>query len=52
MLSFRLKQQTRKNVASTGFNVKQVKQKSLEVCITWTVFWNFTSFQGTKTTCF
>ena len=36
----------------TSFNVKKVKQKPLEVCITWKVFWNFTSFQATKTTCF
>ena len=29
------------------FNVKQVKQKPLKVCITWKVveFWSFTSFQ-------
>ena len=33
MLSFRLEKQTSKNVADTSFNVKQVKQKPLEVCI-------------------
>ena len=38
------------------FNVKEVKQKPLKVCITGKIckeFWNFTSFQATKTwTCF
>ena len=46
VLSLRLKKQSSKNVADTAFNVKQVKQKPFEVCITWKVFLEFYIFPG------